>query len=351
MKDIVGEKAVVAKDKIYREIKLGRIAGPFHFLPFPTLRISPISVIPKRSSSEYRLIHNLSFPEHGLVNDFIDKECCFVKMIHKLGKCDIKSAFRLFRLSPCDFNLMGFKFENQYFFDKFLPMGAFISCSLFEKCSTALHWFVQQESNNDNILHYLDDFLFGGKAETKQCCNTLKVVQESCKIWGVPLADDKTVEPTEVLVLLGIELDTINMVMRLPQEIVSEIKEQIISCLNSHKIILRELQSLIALWNFACQVIVPGRTFSRRLIDATCKLSKPHHKTRVTVGMKEDLKVWLTFLSNYNGTIVILDKFWSSNAILELFTDSAGGTGKGFGIYFNGMWAQASTVGVNWNVG
>jgi len=24
-----------------------------------------------------------------------------------------------------------------------------------------------------------------------------------------------------------------------------------------------------------------------------------------------------------------------------LFTDSAGGTGKGFGIYFNGMWAQA----------
>jgi hypothetical protein len=57
--------------------------------------------------------------------------------------------------------------------------------------------------------------------------------------------------------------------------------------------------------------------------------------------MKEDLKVWLTFLSNYNGTIVILDKFWSSNAILELFTDSAGGTGKGFGIYFNGMWAQA----------
>jgi hypothetical protein len=57
--------------------------------------------------------------------------------------------------------------------------------------------------------------------------------------------------------------------------------------------------------------------------------------------MKEDLKVWLTFLSNYNGTIVILDKFWSSSATLELFTDSAGGTGKGFGIYFNGMWAQA----------
>ena len=65
--------------------------------------------------------------------------------------------------------------------------------------------------------------------------------------------------------------------------------------------------------------------FSRRLIDATCKLRKHHHKTRVTVGMKEDLKVWLTFLSNYNGTTVILDKVWSSSTTLELFTDSAGG--------------------------
>jgi hypothetical protein len=62
----------------HKEIKLGRIAGPFHFPPFLTLRISPISVILKRSSSEYRLIHNLSFPEHGSFNDFIDKELCFI---------------------------------------------------------------------------------------------------------------------------------------------------------------------------------------------------------------------------------------------------------------------------------
>ena len=45
-------------------------------------------------------------------------------MIHKLGKnaklakCDIQSAFRLLRLSPGDFDLLGFKFENQYFLNK-----------------------------------------------------------------------------------------------------------------------------------------------------------------------------------------------------------------------------------------
>jgi hypothetical protein len=94
-------------------------------------------------------------------------------MIHNLGKnallakCDVQSAFRLLRLSLSDFNLTGFKFENKYYFDKCLPMGTSISCSLFESFSTALHWFVQDQSKNDNILHYLDDFLFclGGPKE------------------------------------------------------------------------------------------------------------------------------------------------------------------------------------------
>ncbi|VDI36777.1 Hypothetical predicted protein [Mytilus galloprovincialis] len=129
-------------------------------------------------------------------------------MIHRLkkntllAKCDVKSAFRLLRLSPGDFDLMGFKFENQYFFDKCLPMGASISSALFESFSTALHWVVQQQSKNDNILHYLDDFLFGGEAQTSQCHDTLKCFQDSCKLWGVPLAEGKTVEPTEVLIFL-----------------------------------------------------------------------------------------------------------------------------------------------------
>jgi hypothetical protein len=35
-------------------------------------------------------------------------------------------------------------------------------------------------------------------------------------MWGFPLAEDKTVEPVEVLTFLGIEFDTIRMELRLP---------------------------------------------------------------------------------------------------------------------------------------
>jgi len=40
-------------------------------------------------------------------------------------------------------------------------MEASISCSLFpKKFSSARHWFSEIKSGNENILHYLDDFLY-----------------------------------------------------------------------------------------------------------------------------------------------------------------------------------------------
>jgi hypothetical protein len=75
-------------------------------------------------------------------------------------------------------------------------------------------------------------------------------------------------------------------------------------------------------------------------IDATCNIRKPHHRIRVSKSMREDIKVWLTFLSEYNGVTVITDNAWASNETLELFTDSAGGQNRGFGIYFQGKWTQ-----------
>lgn len=73
-----------------------------------------------------------------------------VRMIQKLGKgallakADIKSAFRLLKIWQGDFDQFGFSFENQFYFDRCLPMGASISCSLFENFSTALHWFTEK---------------------------------------------------------------------------------------------------------------------------------------------------------------------------------------------------------------
>jgi hypothetical protein len=41
----------------------------------------------------------------------------------------------------------------------------------------------------------------------------------------------------------------------------------------------------------------------------------------------------------------MLDSLWTSNETIDLFTDSAGGENMGFGIYFQGKWAQACWPG------
>ena len=60
-----------------------------------------------------------------------------------MAKSDIKSVFRLLSSAPEDFELLGFKFEGKYYFDKALPMGAGISCSHFEEFATFLEYKVR----------------------------------------------------------------------------------------------------------------------------------------------------------------------------------------------------------------
>ncbi|CAG2238307.1 unnamed protein product [Mytilus edulis] len=149
------------------------------------------------------------------------------------------------QVSPSDFDQLGFIFDGKYYFDRCLPQGASISCSLFEKFSTALHWVTELTSGNSNILHYLDDFLFGGEANSPTCQETLETFKKICSDWGVPLAEDKTVQPTEILTFLGIEFDTLKMEMRLPGEKLTNLKQTLQLFLHSKKVTLRQLQSLI----------------------------------------------------------------------------------------------------------
>ena len=51
--------------------------------------------------------------------------------------------------------------------------------------------------------------------------------------------------------------------------------------------------------------------------------------------------MWLDFFRSHDGISVFHDRFWVSNEDLELFSDSAGGVGLGFGIYFQGEWCNA----------
>ena len=126
----------IVKEKLGKEISLGRIAGPFRNRPFVNLQCSPIGLVPKREPNTFRLIHHLSFPIGNSINDFIDRDRCVVhytsfdKAVELvmtagtsvwLAKADIKSAFRLLPVSPLDYELLGFSFENMFILTNVCP--------------------------------------------------------------------------------------------------------------------------------------------------------------------------------------------------------------------------------------
>ena len=103
-----------------------------------------------------------------------------------MAKSDIKSAFHLLPVHPDDFDLLGFNFKGSFYYDKCMPTCCSISCVTFERFSTFLEYCAHQVAATDNILHYLDDFFFVGRADSNECARTLTSSQLSATVLEFP---------------------------------------------------------------------------------------------------------------------------------------------------------------------
>ena len=131
-----------------------------------------------------------------------------------------------------------------------------------------------------------------------------------CRELRVPLAEDKTIEPTTCLTFLRLQIDSAMQMVSVPEEKILGISEKISAALNTPKISLKSLQSLIGSLSFICRAVAPGRAFLRRLIDLTKGVKKPWHKIQITKGARADLNLWQVFLQGFNGKAMIPDQFW-----------------------------------------
>ena len=252
-----------------------------------------------------------------------------------LSKTDIKNAFRIIPIRPQDYHLLGMKWQGMYYYDRCMPMGCSSSCKTFETFSSALEWIAQNKLHIRHILHLLDDFLI--IAPSYQLCQAqLSLFVDLCSYLGVPIAPEKTRGPSTTLCFAGVELDSVLFEARLPVEKITKCLSSISNFLQRKKVTLKEIQSLTGLLNFACTVVVPGRAFLRRLIDLTEGVRSPYHVIRMTREVKDDLAVWQSFLTGFNGKSFFLEDTWYSSEKLNLFTDASGSLG--FGAVFGSKW-------------
>ena len=142
--------------------------------------------------------------------------------------------------------------------------------------------------------------------------------------------------PTPVLAVLGIELDSLAQVARLPDEKLQALKELIYSWLPRKWCCRRELESLIGHLHHAAKVVRPGRTFLRRMIDLLSCFRKKDHPIRLNKEFHLDLQWWDHLLAQWHGVSFWLYPGLSSAVALEVASNAAGSLG--FGAYFQGFW-------------
>ena len=191
-----------------------------------------------------------------------------------------------------------------------------------------------------DLLHYLDDFVTMGPPESSQCAHNLHIALPICKRLGLALHLGKCVGPSTVLVVLGMELDSVNQVARLSARKLSALKELISSWLPQKWCNRQELESLIGHLHHAAKVVWPGRAFLRRMIDLLSCFRRRDHPVWLNREFQLDLQWWHLFLSDWHGISFRLFPGLVPETEVEVSSNAAGSIG--FGAYLKGYWFAGS---------
>ena len=312
-----------------------------------------------------RLIFHLSYPKgtDESVNAGIPYEYCKVSypdfqdavlMCIEAGKScaiaksDMSMAFRNVPLMKKFWRFLCLKAQHPatgkwyYFFDKCLPFGSSISCKIFQDISNAIAHIIKYKTGKKN-LNYLDDYFFVHLLKAL-CDSQVEQFLWVCNEINFPVSLEKTVWGTTILIFLGLLIDTVEQVIRIPKEKIEKAMDMIDYCLQKTggKVTVLEIQKLCGTLNFLCKCIVPGRVFLHRLYNLTSTKDhvplKQHYHIRLTKENRQDLMVWKRFLSH--PTVFcrpFLDMSMTMAEDIDMFSDASGKIG--FGAYCGNNWS------------
>lgn len=120
-------------------------------------------------------------------------------------------------------------------------MGVSSSCQIFEKLSTALQWVMLNKLEAGGMSHMLDDFFFIGPPQSDKCKNDLMNFLALCGI-NIPINEKKTFWPVTCITIYGIEVDSIDMMSRLPPDKLDKCRTLVYQFSRRKKVTLQELQ-------------------------------------------------------------------------------------------------------------
>ena len=308
---------------IRTELGHGALLGPFAGPPVINLHTSPLMTREKKDSPHRRVIVDLSFPPGFSINDgiptthYLDGPLSIhlptvhtmEKRILDLGqgaflyKTDLARGYRQLRVDPLDWGLLAFSHQGLYYIDICPPFGLRTAALMMVRTTTAIT-HIHMIKGFVSIA-YIDDFGGAEKklGEAELALHTLQGIFEEL---GVQEAERKVCLPSQVMTWLGIEFNTKEMTMSLPEKKLREVAECLAEWQGKKRANLKEIQSVFGLLQFVTSVAPTARLFTNRILEAMRDLG-PDHYTTLSWGFKRDLKFFQDLIPHFKG-IKVMDK-------------------------------------------
>ena len=151
----------------------------------------------------------------------VDRPFCLPDLLSGEGcifsQTDIKEAYRIVPVHPDDQRLLWVTWENHIFSDTMLPFGLRSAPKIFNAIADAAQWIVQRQTIS-HLIHYFDDYALVASSENSASDQKRLLTLMTFEDLGIPLESQKLVGPSQIMEFLGIEVDSITMQLRLPQD-------------------------------------------------------------------------------------------------------------------------------------
>jgi hypothetical protein len=336
--------------RVEAQIKAELAEGNYIATSEKPIIISALGAIPK-SDGGIRLIHDASRPEGHSLNDLASQEECKLQSFKDAldiinpgcycAKIDLKNAYRSCGIREADTILTGLKWKfigtdkYVYFKDCRMPFGARRAVYNFHKISQAIKRMMTLRGYN--IVVFYDDFFLAEK-DFQTCLKSYNTLIKLLRSLGFSINWKKAVDPTQCIVFLGIQIDTVAGTLTLDDGKVTALKSLLIVTLKKKRLTKNQLQSIAGKLSWASVVVPWGKTHTCSFYRSLSYLNKSSHKI-VTSKLHSDITFWIKYLGSGSNTRLI----WDNRPVLCMFTDSSGPCGGAF--CTNGDWLFRS-----WNV-
>jgi len=338
------------RDKVEKQILWELDNGNYEIVKEKPNIVSALGAIPKQGSDDIRLIHDCSMPLHGSLNDYaeLDHKAKYqtigdaAELVTPgvwMCKVDLKAAYRSIKIGPGNYKFTGLKWRfsgdshDTYMIDKKLMFGSKLAPGIFHRISQSVRRMLQKRGIVCSVV-FIDDFLIVADSQDA-CMQAMNLLISLLRQLGFAISWSKVYGPTQCITFLGVQIDSIQMLLSLPQEKVNDMLMLVDKFLTMKRASKKQLQSLAGKLNWASSVVRGGRIYLRAVLNMIQPLRAQNHKVILKQDFFRDLCWWKQSVELCNGRAIIPQH-------TEVHMVSTDACTAGSGYFWNGRWGYVN---------